>query len=770
KIFFVIWRKKTMKKNKTWDGDGLLILNQDGTGTFRCDLTGGENYREQCRSLGKVNLEGLVKIGNYEMEVDYEITNTDELAKYQRYLQSHSSSNTADPAINLPKFKQVITANTLSRPPKEKRPPLYNPNAEEALVMKRPPNEPESDVVDVVVDPCLSKHLRPHQREGVLFLYECIMGFRDHGGNGALLADEMGLGKTLMTITLIWTLLRQSPYASQSPVAKRVLVVCPVTLIGNWKKEFKKWLGMNKISVLTINGSNNAKADKANIKSFGRTRVYQVLILGYEKVLTMADELETVDFDLLVCDEGHRLKSSQNKVLKVLNTLDIEKRILLTGTPIQNDLTEFYNIINFVNPGIFGSFDKFQRNFINPILRAREVNCKNKQVIEMGNEKSDELIQITRTFILRRTNTVISKFLPPRTDLVLFVPPTKLQLSLFNAVLDSQMFNKTIQKNNFSDSLSLITVFRKICNSPALVNEDDIFTKISGNDSGRKYDLSKKVASGKMKIVVKLLNSIRDLGSNEKVVLISNFTQTLDLLQTILDAHNMSYLRLDGSTQSKVRDKVVNDFNTSSSASSFVFLLSAKSGGCGLNLIGASRLILFDNDWNPSVDLQAMARIHRDGQKRPVFVYRLLTSGAIDEKIFQRQLMKNNLSDKFLDDKSSSKNDLFEYSDLRDLFTVDADIKSNTHSLLECKCTGTGEEVEGSEPVESEEEEKEELEDKSNDAKPDWISALDFKQVSQEPIKKKNAIKSLQDYKHIDPEVCSEFIAYDEVLENIIRK
>ena len=171
------------------------------------------------------------------------------------------------------------------------------------------------------------------------------------------------------------------------------------------------------------------------------------------------------------------------------------------------------------------------------------------------------------------------------------------------------------------------------------------------------------MASGKINIIVPLLLEIASLG--EKIVLISNYTKTLDLLEQVLRKVSLTFSRLDGSTPNNVRNKLVNQFNTNPDIN--VFLLSSKSGGMGINLVGASRLILFDNDWNPATDLQSMSRIHRDGQLKPCFIYRLFTTGCIDEKIFQRQLVKNKLSSKFLDNDATSKSDVFDNDDLKNI-------------------------------------------------------------------------------------------------------
>ncbi|GMG39820.1 unnamed protein product [Ambrosiozyma monospora] len=312
-----------------------------------------------------------------------------------------------------------------------------------------------------------------------------------------------------------------------------------------------------------------------------------------------------------------------------------------------------------------------------------------------------------------------------------------------------------------NQSLKLINTFRKICNSPSILKNDTFFMEVSGpkmNDSNFKSGLAKKVRSGKVNLLVKLLTNIKQM-TNEKVVIISNFTQTLDVLQTVLDSLNVQYSRLDGSTPTGERGGIIKSFNDSSAESCFAFLLSAKSGGCGLNLVGASRLILFDNDWNPSIDLQAMARIHRDGQKKPCKIYRLITAGCIDEKIFQRQLVKTNLSDKFLDDSSHSDEDFFHSADLRDLFKVNGDVKCNTHDLMNCQCPGTGKQ-----PVQLFDDDESDGTDEDRPSErvqklsemPSFVSAFDYSQHPtdlDEQFKKqqKQIGRCLEGYRHIDP-------------------
>lgn len=745
RYYTVQWRRYTNKKNKSWDGDGFIVVTSQGI-TLKSNVKVKNVYKVLARTK-KIDVKGVIFFGQYEAEVDYEITSRLEL---QQFLGEAESEEVSQPPISQPVLKPFIkvSAHTASKGP-------LHPIEDSSIVLPPPPNTTE--YIDVVIDPQVARHLRPHQVEGVIFLYECLMGFRSPQchGRGALLADEMGLGKTLMTITTIWTLLKQSPF--KAPEVKKVLIACPVTLIDNWRKEFKKWLDMNRIGCLAMNsktGSSTVK-DKQDIINFGKTNVYQVLIMGYEKILSCQNELKTVKFDLLVCDEGHRLKNKANKALKVFQELNIDKKIVLTGTPIQNDLQEFYNIIDFVNHGSLGSFASFQKTYLTPILRSRDVNCKNKDVIKRGEDASNELIQLTSKFILRRTSDYTSDYLPSKTDIILFCPPTKLQIKLFHSIMQTKRFDSLMVDSNVNNALPLITLFKKLCNSPALLKNDKFFNSIAPES----VDVSKLTtfASSKINILIPLLLEFRKI--NAKTVLISNYTQTLDMLQQIVQKLNIPFTRLDGSTSNKLRDSIVTSFNKSPEIS--VFLLSSKSGGVGLNLVGASRLILFDNDWNPSVDLQAMARIHRDGQKKPVFIYRIMTTGCIDEKIFQRQIMKSNLSDKFLDGMPDSKLDTFDITDLKDLFTINEETNCNTHELLRCTCSGNGDKLEYDLEPESDQE-----------TENDWISALDFKQADEKPKRTKISIRNaLAGYKHFDPANAeNEIKTGDPIIDEIIQK
>lgn len=735
-ILLTTRRKFTAKKNKTWDGDG--IVSSRGGYAYLQDISG----RDMGRIMLNTSLEPgtCLSIGGKEVEIESSLSKQEYLSGRPFLNNSNSSNNdvqdpltsagknkadtltarryvipklgvrtkvdleelkeSAKKTLNVPAprssamntaFKNPLKDDTVMQSSKSNANnpiPRHDPGAPGAIVMKRPSSVPQGkQIVDVVLDPLLGKHLREHQREGVKFLYECVMGMRPFNGEGAILADEMGLGKTLQTIALLWTLLKQNPIYGSSPIVKKALIVCPVTLINNWQKEFRKWLGNERLGVFVADGK------RTRLTDFTKGRSYNVMIIGYERLRSVQDELtKGSGIDIVVADEGHRLKTVQNKSAQAIQSLNTPRRIILSGTPIQNELSEFFAMVDFVNPGLLGTFKSFMKEFEGPIVQARQPGAS-KKAVEKGEARSEELASLTTMFILRRTADILSKHLPPKTEYVLFCNPTNAQANIYRHMLASPVFQSTLGSSE--SALQLITLLKKVCNSPSLINNKSLD---DGNPSSITGALLASLppnllrhfspaSSGKIRVLDQLLHNLRTKTS-EKVILVSNYTSTLTLLANLLSSLDLPFLRLDGSTPSSKRQSLVDDFNTSSASSCFAFLLSAKAGGTGLNLIGASRLILFDVDWNPATDMQAMARIHRDGQKRHCRIYRFLLKGGLEEKIWQRQVTKIGLADSVMDKKGGTSH--FSKDELRDLFRLDENSQCQTHELLGCDCGGRG--------------------------------------------------------------------------------
>ena len=557
---------------------------------------------------------------------------------------------------------------------------------------------PGRQIVDVVLDPALGKRLHEHQKEGVKFLFECVMGMRDFNGQGCILADDMGLGKTVQTIALLWTLIKQNPIYREAPVVKKALIVCPVSVIQNWKKEFKKWLSHTNIGVLVFEDPKTTR-----LRMFDG-RVFNIMIIGYERLRMVADELaDSHDIDIVVCDEGHRLKTEKNKSAKAIQSLNTPRRIILSGTPIQNDLSEFFSMVNFVNDGSLGTAKAFTKDFENPIMKSRQPHATS-EAIERGEEAAEELARTTSPFILRRTADILSDILPTKTEYVLFCKPTAEQAEVYRNVVNSPMFRSAFGNSSMETALQLITILKKLCNSPALLRSNPGDKGFSSSIKTLNESLSPGVArhyrndmSAKIRLLDVLLQEIRRT-TDEKVVLVSNYTSTLNLMANLLDNSGIKYLRLDGSVAAGKRQSLVDQFNRSPPSNSFAFLLSAKAGGIGINLIGASRLVLFDVDWNPATDDQAIARVHRQGQRRPTHIYRFLVKGAIEERIWQRQVVKRGLADSIMDGRSGSGEGTvgskgkggaaFSQEELRDLFRLDESPGLRTHDLIGCSCGG----------------------------------------------------------------------------------
>ncbi|EPQ64517.1 hypothetical protein BGT96224_1383B [Blumeria graminis f. sp. tritici 96224] len=295
-------------------------------------------------------------------------------------------------------------------------------------------------------------------------------------------------------------------------------------------------------------------------------------------------------------------------------------------------------------------------------------------------------------FILRRTAEILSKYLPPKNEYVLFCKPTQAQIQAYEHILALPSFGNVLASSEAS--FQLITFLKKVCNAPSLLakkkEKTSTFPSLVEHVDiipDELLRLSPIKASSKLRVLDLILKQLSQ-NTNEKVVIVSNYTTTLDLLGKHLASLDLPFLRLDGSTPTLKRQDLVDAFNKTSAAKNFAFLLSAKSGGAGINLIGASRLFLFDTDWNPATDLQAMARIHRDGQKKPVKIYRFLLGGGIDEKIYQRQITKMGLADSIVDGKQNEAS--FSAEELRDLFRLHLNTRCQTHDLLGCVCPSDG--------------------------------------------------------------------------------
>ncbi|ESK94510.1 dna repair snf2 family [Moniliophthora roreri MCA 2997] len=576
----------------------------------------------------------------------------------------------------------------------EKSAGMYNPHKSLKTMLGEDKVKKEKlEKVPVVIDPRLSKVLRPHQIEGVKFLYRCTTGMLVENQYGCIMADEMGLGKTLQCIALMWTLIKQSPHPGK-PSIEKCIIACPSSLVRNWANELDKWLGKDAINALAVDG----KGGKAElivkvtqwVAASGRNVIQPVMIVSYETLRTLSEYLANCTIGLLLCDEGHRLKNSESLTFQSLNALNVKRRVILTGTPIQNDLSEYFSLLNFANPNFLGTKNDFRKNFENSIIRGRDASASD-QVKAESEKKLKELGSLVTKFIIRRTNDLLSKYLPVKYEHVVFCGLSEFQLSLYRLFIRSPEI-KALLRGTDSQPLKAINILKKLCNHPELLNlPEDLrgsenlipegFQGAGSTSKGRSQNVRCNW-SGKFVVLERFLHHLKT-HTNDKIVLISNYTQTLDLFEKLCRSKKYGYFRLDGTMSIIKRQKLVDQFNNPE-GKEFIFLLSSKAGGCGINLIGANRLVLFDPDWNPAADQQALARVWRDGQKKECFVYRFISTGTIEEKIFQRQANKQALSSCVVDEKEDTERH-FSLDALRQLFLFNEQTLCETHETFKCK-------------------------------------------------------------------------------------
>ncbi|XP_067645895.1 DNA repair and recombination protein RAD54B-like [Eurosta solidaginis] len=661
-IYNVVWREMSTKKNKIWNGDG----------TFEVSNNRGVLRDENGREMGE-----LENVNTTDMKVGVLIA----LADKEFEILDSSVDGETETSM---KIKQNVKKIKIESSPATKELfllPAPPPEHIAALDADSPPIKP------VAVSHKLALHLRPHQRDGVAFLYKCIMGFVNPQYTGCILADEMGLGKTLQCIALAHTLLKGGPYGGER-ILQRVLIVTPSTLARNWENEINKWLKTERMYAYVVGA-------KHKLSAYTKQQHMPFVIVSYESLLAHTADFQRLKFDMLICDEGHRLKNQTTKIVNALRELNIRRRIIITGTPVQNDLREFYALANFVNPGIFGTTQEFHLCYELPLQQAQCPDA-DEEVKSFAAQSMDELAGISDCFVLRRLQNVNGQYLTRKYEYICFVQPSELQQFMMQTALHLYAERKeTIFKD--LTALQIITVLKKICNHPSLIARTKTPNLLTRHLERALPDCSEMgpFDSAKLKLVQHFLVTLTTLNSREKCVLVSNHTKTLNMLQGLCDFLNIKCVRLEGSTSLNERNANVDKFNNAEDET-LIFLLSAKAGGVGLNLIGASRLILFDQDWNPATDAQALSRIWREGQQKDVHIYRLVTAGCIEEKIFQRQIAKISLGDCVIKNmgRADSKDDTMKFSveELLDLFRLQDDYSvCQTHESLNCGCDGDGE-------------------------------------------------------------------------------
>uniref|UniRef100_A0A8C4Q5Z1 DNA helicase n=1 Tax=Eptatretus burgeri TaxID=7764 RepID=A0A8C4Q5Z1_EPTBU len=617
--------------------------------------------------------------------------------------------------------------------------------------------------------------LKPHQVDGVQFMWDCcvetVKKSEKECGSGCIVAHCMGLGKTLQVVAFLHTVLR-----TEQLKFRNALIVCPLNTVLNWINEFQIWLG-------DIEDEPEVWELTTVKRVVDRARMLRqwmddggIMIMGYEMYRNLTSgrsvkskkqreiiEQSLVDPgpDFVICDEGHILKNELSAISKAMNAIRTRRRIVLTGTPLQNNLLEYHCMVNFIKENLLGSSREFRNRFINPIQNGQ---CSDSTLsdVRVMKKRAHILYELLAGCVQRKDYTALTKFLPPKHEYVLSVRLSPLQCQLYRHYLDHfsgcamsneagkgrvgtklftdyQMLSRiwthpwclqldyiskenrvssTVKKktkgkkrtggsdeekkkvkseNSDSEGLEVVKVWNTrsrggvgqpdIADAPAVV--EGTHTAEWYKEFVKEDDAEVLEHSGKLLLLLEILRMAEEL--TEKVLVFSQSLISLDLIEDFLKLsnkegtddkptpykgngkwyRNIDYYRMDGSTSAATRKKWAEDFNDEINTRGRLFLISTKAGSLGINLVAANRVIVFDASWNPSYDIQSIFRVYRFGQNKHVFVYRLLAQGTMEEKIYDRQVTKQSLSFRVVDQQQVERH--FTMHELGELYSFEPD-------------------------------------------------------------------------------------------------
>ncbi|GLD53796.1 chromodomain-helicase-DNA-binding protein 3 [Lates japonicus] len=520
-------------------------------------------------------------------------------------------------------------------------------------IMKEDPDKPrkmrnknqegeEESPASPVTDPTIKYEEQPDfvtSTGGTLHLYQLEglnwLRFSWAQGTDTILADEMGLGKTIQTIVFLYSLFKEGH--TKGPF----LVSAPLSTIINWEREFEMWAP--DFYVVTYTGDKDSRAIiRENEFSFDDTAVkggkkafklrreapikFHVLLTSYELVTIDQTALKSIDWACLVVDEAHRLKNNQSKFFRRLNDYKIDHKLLLTGTPLQNNLEELFHLLNFLTPNRFNNLEGFLEEFADI---SKEDQIK-------------KLHDLLGPHMLRRLKADVFKNMPAKTELIVRVELSPMQKKYYKLILTKNF--EALNSKGGGNQVSLLNIMmdlKKCCNHPYLFPVASMEAQKTPSGAYEGSALTK--ASGKLLLLQKMLRKLKEQG--HRVLVFSQMTKMLDLLEDFLDYEGYKYERIDGGITGALRQEAIDRFNAPG-ACQFCFLLSTRAGGLGINLATADTVIIFDSDWNPHNDIQAFSRAHRIGQANKVMIYRFVTRASVEERITQvakRKMMLTHL-------------------------------------------------------------------------------------------------------------------------------
>ncbi|XP_064165050.1 chromodomain-helicase-DNA-binding protein 4 isoform X2 [Anguilla rostrata] len=528
-----------------------------------------------------------------------------ELQEYDIYKQhywNHRELVMGDEGRPGKKLKKLSKMKRLDRPP-------TNPVVDPTIKFDRQPDYLDST----------GGTLHPYQLEGLNWLR-----FSWAQGTDTILADEMGLGKTVQTAVFLYSLYKEGH--SKGPF----LVSAPLSTIINWEREFELWAP--DMYVVTYVGDKDSRAViRENEFSFEDNAIrggkkasrmkkeasvkFHVLLTSYELITIDMAILGSIQWACLVVDEAHRLKNNQSKFFRVLNNYPLQHKLLLTGTPLQNNLEELFHLLNFLTPERFNNLEGFLEEFADI---AKEDQIK-------------KLHDMLGPHMLRRLKADVFKNMPSKTELIVRVELSPMQKKYYKFILTRNF--EALNTRGGGNQVSLLNVvmdLKKCCNHPYLFPAAAMEAPKMPNGMYDGSALTK--ASGKLLLLYKMLKKLKEGG--HRVLIFSQMTKMLDLLEDFLENEGYKYERIDGSVTGSMRQEAIDRFNAPG-AVQFVFLLSTRAGGLGINLATADTVVIYDSDWNPHNDIQAFSRAHRIGQNKKVMIYRFVTKASVEERITQ---------------------------------------------------------------------------------------------------------------------------------------
>lgn len=554
------------------------------------------------------------------------------------------------------------------------------------IVKRTKQHELSSDIVNISrrngVDPVyftskMSEKLMPHQKDGVRFMWNVAHEMPTDQAGG-ILTHSMGLGKTIQVIAF-------STLSIENKRIKNMVIVCPsATMKSVWYSEFKQWCAdfdVKEPALFMMDEKCKSRRERENLIRDWHFSEGSVLIISYTlfaKIVGgkggLGDEFvqTLLNPDMVVLDEGHLVKNPDAQINKAISKFITRKRIILTGTPLQNNLEEYYTMVSLVQKNFWESSD-FKRFFKTPIEDGNKPNATPLQR-EIMKRRMYSFINETKKFTHRRNQSVLKEYLPEKNEFIIYIKMTDFQIDLYKSFL-AYINEKKLNKKDKTNFLYNCSILQKIVDHPDFVHifknknkdeEDEEEIVISNDDFTwaksifeQEYKLNDMMLSNKMKMLMDILEAVVEAG--EKIVVFSKSTKTLDYIEKMLCdkkigsinnlTKNVHYFKSDGRTSMKNREEYINNFNKSTE--SRIFLASTKACSLGVNLTGANRLVLFDISWNPTDDQQAMFRIFRFGQSKPVYIYRMVTKDTIEEHIWNRCTNKTWLFTNVIEEKST---------------------------------------------------------------------------------------------------------------------